>query len=37
MVLLSEDLLSIDPERIMGVAVEKTWIGGELVHETHSL
>ena len=37
MVLLSEDLLTIDPERIMGVAVEKTWIGGELVHEATSL
>ena len=37
MVLLSEDLLTIDPERIMGVAVEKTWIGGELVHEANSL
>ena len=37
MVLLSEDLLTIDPERIMGVAVEKTWIGGELVHEAASL
>lgn len=36
MVLLSEDLLTIDPERIMGVAVEKTWIGGELVHEAPS-
>jgi len=36
MVLLSEDLLTIDPERIMGVAVEKTWIGGELVHEATS-
>ncbi len=37
MVLLSEDLLTIDPERIMGVAVEKTWIGGELVHEATTL
>ena len=37
MVLLSEDLLTIDPERIMGVTVEKTWIGGELVHEANSL
>lgn len=37
MVLLSDDLLTIDPERIMGVAVEKTWIGGELVHEATSL
>lgn len=37
MVLLSEDLLTIDSERIMGVAVEKTWIGGELVHEATTL
>ena len=37
MVLLSEDLLTIDPERIMGVTVEKTWIGGDLVHEANSL
>ena len=37
MVLLSEDLLTIDPERIMDVEVEKTWIGGELVHEAASL
>lgn len=36
MVLLSEDLLTIDPERIMDVEVEKTWIGGELVHEAAS-
>ena len=33
MVLLSEDLLSADPERIMEVDVEKTWIGGSLVYD----
>ena len=33
MILLSEDLLSIDPERIMEADVEKTWIGGSLVYE----
>ena len=33
MILLSEDLLSIDPERIMEVDVEKTWIGGSLVYD----
>jgi predicted amidohydrolase YtcJ len=31
MIVLSEDLLTIDPEQIMDVEVEKTWIGGELV------
>jgi predicted amidohydrolase YtcJ len=36
MVLLSEDLLSIDPERIMEVDVEKTWIGGSLVYDRDS-
>lgn len=33
MIVLSDDLLSIDPERIMDVQVEQTWIGGELVYE----
>lgn len=33
MVMLSEDLLTIDPESIMDVQVEKTWIGGELVYQ----
>ena len=33
MILLSEDLLSIDPERILDVQVEKTWMAGELVFE----
>ena len=37
MILLSEDLLSIDPERIMEVDVEKTWIGGSLVYESDAL
>ena len=36
MVLLSEDLLSIDPKRIMEVDVEKTWIGGSLVYDRDS-
>ncbi|MEQ8314965.1 MAG: amidohydrolase [Gammaproteobacteria bacterium] len=31
MIVLSDDLLTIDPERIMDVEVEKTWVGGELV------
>ncbi len=33
MVLLSDDLLAIDPERIMDARVEKTWLAGELVYE----
>ena len=36
MILMSEDLLSIDPERIMEVDVEKTWIGGSLVYESNA-
>ncbi|MCY4358995.1 MAG: amidohydrolase [Gammaproteobacteria bacterium] len=32
MILLSDDLLGIDPEEILDVKVEKTWIGGELVY-----
>ncbi len=35
MILLSDDLLTIDPERIMDVQVEKTWIGGELVYSNN--
>jgi len=31
MIVLSDDLLSIDPEGIMDVQVEQTWLGGELV------
>ncbi len=31
MIVLSDDLLTIDPERIMDVQVDQTWIGGELV------
>ena len=34
MVMLSDDLLTIDPERIMDVEVEKTWIGGSLVYDS---
>lgn len=34
MIVLSDDLLTIDPERIMDVEVEKTWIAGELVFTT---
>lgn len=37
MIVLSDDLLTIDPERIMGVEVEKTWIGGELVYDRDAM
>ena len=33
MIVLSEDLLSIDPEQIMDVEVEQTWLAGELVYQ----
>ena len=32
MIVLSEDLLTIDPERIMDVAIEQTYVNGELVY-----
>ncbi len=32
MILLSDDLLTIDPERIMEVEVERTWLAGRLVY-----
>ena len=33
MVVLSEDLLTIDPERIMGVEVDMTIVGGQVLYE----
>ena len=33
MIVLSDDLLNIDPERIMDVEVEQTWLAGELVYQ----
>jgi predicted amidohydrolase YtcJ len=33
MVLLSEDVLSIDPVKIRDVKVLKTWVGGKLVYD----
>jgi predicted amidohydrolase YtcJ len=33
MIVLSEDILSIDPERILDVDVLQTFLGGELVFE----
>lgn len=32
MIVLSDDLLSIDAEQIMDVEVEQTWVGGQLVY-----
>lgn len=37
MIVLSDDLMTIDPERIMDVEVEKTWVAGELVYEASQL
>jgi|TARA_Y100000310_G_scaffold332540_1_gene408334 hypothetical protein len=31
MIVLSEDILSVDPERIMDIQVEQTYVGGKLV------
>lgn len=36
MILLSDDLLTIDPDRIMDVQVHKTWLAGELVFDRSS-
>ncbi len=33
MIVLSDDLLSIDPEQIMDVQVEQTWLAGRLVYD----
>ncbi|MEZ5490172.1 MAG: amidohydrolase [Gammaproteobacteria bacterium] len=33
MIVLSDDLLTIDPEQIMDVAIEQTWVNGELVYQ----
>ncbi len=32
MIVLSEDILTVSPERIMDIEVEQTWLGGELVY-----
>ena len=34
MIVLSDDLLTMDPEGIMDVEVEKTWVAGELVYDS---
>lgn len=33
MIVLSDDLLTVDPEAIMDISVEQTWLGGELVYQ----
>ncbi|MEX0962721.1 MAG: amidohydrolase [Pseudohongiellaceae bacterium] len=33
MIVLSEDILTIDPEEIMDIEIEKTYVGGELVFQ----
>ena len=33
MVVLSDDILTIDPEEIMGIEIEQTYVGGELVYQ----
>jgi predicted amidohydrolase YtcJ len=33
MVLLSDDVLSIDPVKIRDIKVLKTWVGGKLVYD----
>ena len=33
LVVLDQDLLAIDPEKIMGTKVLQTWLGGRLVYE----
>ena len=33
MIVLSEDILTIDPEQIMDIQIEQTFVGGELVYQ----
>ena len=33
MVVLSDDILTIDPEEIMDIEIEQTYVGGELVYQ----
>ncbi|MEC8993924.1 MAG: amidohydrolase family protein, partial [Pseudomonadota bacterium] len=33
MIVLSDDILTIDPERIMDIEVEQTYINGKLVYK----
>ena len=34
MIVLSDDVLTVDPERIMDIQIEKTYVGGELVYQS---
>ena len=33
MIVLDQDILTVDPDHIMGINVEQTWLGGKLVYE----
>jgi hypothetical protein len=33
MIVLDQDILTVDPEQIMDIRVEQTWLGGRLVYE----
>jgi predicted amidohydrolase YtcJ len=33
MIVLDQDILTIDPDYIMDINVERTWLGGKLVSE----
>jgi predicted amidohydrolase YtcJ len=33
MIVLDQDILTIDPDHIMDVNVEQNWLGGTLVYE----
>jgi predicted amidohydrolase YtcJ len=33
MIVLDQDILTIDPDHIMGMNVERAWLGGKLVYE----
>ena len=33
MIVLDQDILTIDPAHIMDIQVEQTWLGGKLVYE----
>jgi predicted amidohydrolase YtcJ len=33
MIVLDQDILTVDPDHIMDINVEQTWLGGKLVYE----
>ena len=35
LIVLDKDILSIDPDHIMDIKVEQTWLGGKLVYESN--